>query len=188
MKRHINTMRLSFPKESSSLSNFTYVVRFMLLLIFLWLRFCLLVGYTILVVSLKMKEEKQFSFLKELCVVEAYCFHSGFIWQESSFSLHSATCRVYYRFIFSNRVVGRRNPSAPSSSTWLPGFHSILVTSSISFVLGFIEKVSSNDTNYWALKGISTGFCGCASTFGSVIAITAFSFCDGVLLSPSPHP
>ena len=65
MKRHINTMRLSFPKESSSLSNFTYVVRFMLLLIFL--------------VSLKMKEEKQSSFLKELCVVEAYYSRSGFI-------------------------------------------------------------------------------------------------------------
>ena len=47
MKRHINTMRLSFPKESSSLSNFTYAIRFMLQLIFLWLRFGLLVGYTI---------------------------------------------------------------------------------------------------------------------------------------------
>lgn len=32
----------------------------------------------------------------------------------------------------------------------------------------------------WLQKGISSGFCGCASTFGSLIALSSYSFLYGV--------
>ena len=52
--------------------------------------------------------------------------------------------------------------------------------SEYSFILGILSTIRSTPCNSSLLKGLSTGFCGCASTFGTLITLASYQFVLGV--------
>ncbi|KAK8827644.1 hypothetical protein WA577_007191, partial [Blastocystis sp. JDR] len=75
-----------------------------------------------------------------------------------------------------------------SSDHWAAEPFGVFVINMIaSFVLGFVGGIPATEDNDWLWKGIATGFCGCASTFGTLITIASNAFITGVVHSCFPH-
>ena len=47
-------------------------------------------------------------------------------------------------------------------------------------LFGILSTIRSTPCNSSLLKGLSTGFCGCASTFGTLITLASYQFVLGV--------